>query len=57
MITEIAAFLLEEKSIYVPGDKFGLWIVPPLVVTKDEIDFLVTAIDDALCIADRQMMS
>ncbi len=56
VITEIAAFLLEEKSIYMPGDKFGLWIVPPLIVTKDEIDFLTTAFDEALYIADRQMM-
>jgi taurine--2-oxoglutarate transaminase len=54
VITEIARFLLEEKNIYLPGDKFGLWIVPPLVVTRDEIDLVVEAIDEALDIADRQ---
>jgi taurine--2-oxoglutarate transaminase len=57
VITEIAAYLLEEKNIYIPADKFGLWIVPPLVVTQDEIDFLVAAIDDALCLADARVIS
>jgi taurine--2-oxoglutarate transaminase len=57
VVSEIAKFLLDEKNIYVPGDKFGLWIVPPLVVTKDEIDFLLAAIDEALAIADRRTTS
>ncbi len=52
IVREIAKYLLEEKHIYVPGDKFGLWIVPPLVVTRAEIDFLVDAFDRALDIAD-----
>ncbi len=43
---------MEEKNVYVPADKFGIWIVPPLIVTRDEIDFLVDAIDDALALAD-----
>ena len=47
-VSKIAEYLLKEKNIYVPSDKFGIWIVPPLVVTKDEIDFLVSSIDDAL---------
>jgi taurine--2-oxoglutarate transaminase len=47
-VSKIAEYLLREKNIYIPADKFGLWIVPPLIVTREEIDFLVLAIDDAL---------
>ena len=47
--------LLKEKNIYVPADKFGLWIVPPLIVTKDEIDFIVKAIDESLDLADARV--
>lgn len=47
-VSRIAEYLLQEKNVYVPADKFGIWVVPPLIVTKDEIDFLVSAIDDAL---------
>ena len=57
IISEIATFLFEEKNIYIPADKFGLWIAPPLVVTQDEIDFLVAAIDDALGLADNEVIS
>ena len=39
---------MNEKKVYVPGDKFGLWIVPPLVVSYDELDWLVEQLDDAL---------
>ena len=53
VVSELARYLLEERNIYVPSDKYGLWIVPPLVVTEDEIDFLVEAIDKSLDIADR----
>ena len=56
VMKEMARFLLEEKNIYVPGDKFGLWIVPPLVVTREEIDFLMEAFDEALVITDRAMV-
>ena len=35
-----------------PADKFGLWIVPPLIVSRDEIDFIVKAMDEALDLAD-----
>jgi taurine--2-oxoglutarate transaminase len=52
-VRDIAAFLLNEKNIYVPGDKFGLWITPPLTVTKDEIDMLIEAFDEALSITDK----
>jgi taurine--2-oxoglutarate transaminase len=55
VVSEIAEFLLERKNIYVPSDKFGLWVVPPLIVTRSEIDVLVEAIDEALAISDRQM--
>lgn len=54
-VSKIAEYLLQEKNIYIPTDKFGIWIVPPLIVTKEEIDFLVDAIDDALTIADAEV--
>ena len=47
-----ADFLLAEKDIYVPADKFGVWVVPPLVAGKDELEMVVDAIDEALLIAD-----
>jgi taurine--2-oxoglutarate transaminase len=53
LVKDLARFLLEERNIYVPGDKFGLWIVPPLIVTHEEIDFLIEGIDAALTQADR----
>ncbi len=49
-ITEIARFLLQEKDIYVPSDKFGIWIVPPLIVTQSEIDRIVAAIGEAMSV-------
>ena len=52
IVRKISDYMLKEKNIYIPADKFGFWIVPPLVVKKDEIDFIVDAIDDALHIAD-----
>jgi len=54
VVTDIAEFLLQEKNIYIPADKFGIWVVPPLVVTREEIDYIVDAIDEALCLADKQ---
>ena len=53
VVSDIARFLMEEKNIYIPSDKFGVWIVPPLVVSRDELDFVVDAIDEALVLADR----
>jgi taurine--2-oxoglutarate transaminase len=55
VITEIAEYLLREKNIYIPADKFGIWIVPPLIVEKQEIDFIVDSIDEALKIADDEV--
>lgn len=52
VVRDIADYLLRERDIYVPADKFGVWVVPPLIVTRDEIDFLVDGIDDALRLAD-----
>lgn len=52
VVSRLADYLLEQKNIYVPSDKFGLWIVPPLIVTREEIDFLVEAIGAALDRAD-----
>jgi taurine--2-oxoglutarate transaminase len=57
VVTEIARYLLEEKNIYIPADKFGIWIVPPLIVSEQELDFLVEAIDDALFIADKEVVA
>lgn len=48
IVSDIADYLLEEKNVYVPSDKFGVWIVPPLITTEGELDFVVDAIDDAL---------
>lgn len=55
VLTEISEYLLREKNIYIPADKFGIWIVPPLIVEKQEIDFIVDSIDEALEIADNEV--
>lgn len=47
-IGQIATYLRDVKNIYIPSDKFGIWITPPLITTKDEIDYIVDAIDEAL---------
>ena len=53
LVKEVSEYLFRERDIYVPSDKFGLWVVPPLVVTRDELDWVCAAIDDALGLADR----
>ena len=53
IVKDVSEYLFRERDIYVPSDKFGLWIVPPLVVTRDELDWVCAAIDDALALADR----
>ncbi|WPP50147.1 aminotransferase family protein [Catalinimonas niigatensis] len=52
VVSDIADFLLKEKNIYIPSDKFGIWVVPPLIVQPHEIDFIVEALDEALGMAD-----
>lgn len=44
----LSEYLFREKNIYVPGDKFGVWIVPPLVVSYQELDWLVDQLDEAM---------
>ena len=48
IVSELATYLLEEKNIYVPSDKFGVWVVPPLIVSEDEIDFFIQGIEEGL---------
>jgi taurine--2-oxoglutarate transaminase len=52
VVKQVSEFLFRERNVYVPSDKFGLWIVPPLIVTMEEINFLLGAIKDALELAD-----
>ena len=53
IVKEVSEYLFRERDIYVPSDKFGIWVVPPLVVTRDELDWVCAAIDDGLGLADR----
>ena len=55
VIAEVSRFLFEERNIYVPSDKFGVWVVPPLVVAHSEIDWITEAIDEALLRVDQQL--
>ena len=52
IVKQVSDFLFRERQVYVPSDKFGLWIVPPLIVNEEEIEFLLAAIEDALALAD-----
>ncbi|MCK4977044.1 MAG: aspartate aminotransferase family protein [Anaerolineales bacterium] len=52
VVSELARVLLEEHDVYIPADKYGIWIVPPLVVSQEEVDYIVDAIDQCLFIAD-----
>jgi taurine---2-oxoglutarate transaminase len=53
LVKDVSEYLFRERDIYVPSDKFGIWVVPPLVVTRGELDWICAAIDDALGLADR----
>ena len=53
IVKDVSDYLFRKRDIYVPSDKFGIWVVPPLVATKDELDWVCEGIDDALGIADR----
>jgi taurine--2-oxoglutarate transaminase len=57
IVKDVSDYLFRKRDIYVPSDKFGIWVVPPLVVTRDELDWVCAAIDDALGIADRWLES
>ncbi len=48
VVSDLAQYLMDKHHIYVPSDKFGVWVVPPLIVSKEELGFVVAAIDDAL---------
>jgi taurine--2-oxoglutarate transaminase len=53
IVKTVSDFLFKEKNVYVPSDKFGIWVVPPLIINEDELGFIVNAIDDALTLADQ----
>ena len=48
LVASIARYLLDEHNIYTPSDKFGIWVVPPLVVTEEEMEWVLDCIEDAL---------
>ena len=52
VVKQVSDFLFDKRNVYVPSDKFGLWVVPPLIVTHEEVDFLLRALQDALELAD-----
>jgi len=39
---------VERENVYVPGDRFSVWIVPPLVVAKPEIHFPICVVDGTI---------
>lgn len=55
IIKDISDFLFREKNVYVPSDKFGIWVVPPLIVTESEMDWFCEAIDEALDLVDKTL--
>ncbi len=55
LVNRLSEFLLREHQVYIPSDKFGLWVVPPLIATRDELDFVLRAIDAALTLADTEL--
>ncbi|MDA0749430.1 MAG: aspartate aminotransferase family protein [Verrucomicrobia bacterium] len=57
IVKDVSEFLFKEKNIYVPSDKFGIWVVPPLIVTEQEIDWFCAGIDEALDMVDQRLCS
>lgn len=55
LVNDVSRFLFAKWNVYIPSDKFGIWIVPPLIVSREEIDFLISAIDASLGYADDLM--
>ncbi len=54
LVASISDYLLEHHSIYTPSDKFGIWIVPPLVVSEEEMIWILDCVDDALSLFNRK---
>ncbi len=53
LVASISKYLLDQHNIYTPSDKFGIWIVPPLVVTQEEMNWILDCIDDAIVQSSR----
>lgn len=53
LVASISEYLLDQYNIYTPSDKFGIWIVPPLVVTQEEMHWILDCIDNALVQSSR----
>jgi len=56
IVKDVSEFLFKEKNIYVPSDKFGIWVVPPLIVTEAEMDWFCEGIDEALGMVDQRLL-
>ena len=56
IVKDVSEYLFRERNIYVPADKFGLWVVPPLIVTRSELDWVCEGLDAALTVADRALI-
>jgi len=48
VVKTVAEHLFHKKNVYAPSDKFGVWVVPPLVMNEEELDYVAQAIDEAL---------
>jgi len=52
LLVQIKHLPPRRKILYIPSDKFGVWVVPPLVATQAKINWFAAAIDDAFFLAD-----
>ena len=55
LLVDKVASQMMSNGVYVSPWISHFVIAPPLIITKDEIDYGVKALDDALCIADEQV--
>lgn len=53
LVASISRYLLYRHNIYTPADKFGIWIVPPLVVSRQEMSWVLDCVEDALVNSSR----